>query len=62
MPSYVPNTDADRQAMLATLGLATIDDLFADIQVTCSTQTWTFPQVSQSWNCSKNWRSSPKRT
>ena len=31
MPSYVPNTDADRQAMLATLGLATIDDLFADI-------------------------------
>ncbi|HLC29510.1 MAG TPA: aminomethyl-transferring glycine dehydrogenase subunit GcvPA, partial [Dehalococcoidia bacterium] len=31
MPSYVPNTDQDREAMLATLGLPSVDALFADI-------------------------------
>ncbi|MBI2886343.1 MAG: aminomethyl-transferring glycine dehydrogenase subunit GcvPA [Chloroflexi bacterium] len=31
MPSYVPNTDQDRQAMLATLGVSSVDDLFGDI-------------------------------
>ncbi len=29
--AYIPNTDADREAMLATLGLKTVDALFADI-------------------------------
>ena len=31
MPSYVPNTDHDRAVMLDTLGIGSIDDLFADI-------------------------------
>lgn len=31
MPSYVPNTDADRRHMLDALGLASVDDLFEDI-------------------------------
>ena len=31
MPSYVPNTERDREAMLATLGLPSVDALFADI-------------------------------
>ena len=31
MPSYVPNTDADRSAMLTALGLPSVDDLFSDI-------------------------------
>ncbi|MSQ09455.1 MAG: aminomethyl-transferring glycine dehydrogenase subunit GcvPA, partial [Dehalococcoidia bacterium] len=31
MPSYVPNTDADRALMLRALGLSSLDDLFADI-------------------------------
>ena len=30
-PSYVPNTDADREAMLAAIGVESIDDLFRDI-------------------------------
>jgi glycine dehydrogenase subunit 1 len=33
-PSYVPNTDADRQAMLEAIGVASIDDLFTDIPPT----------------------------
>ncbi|HLB29487.1 MAG TPA: glycine dehydrogenase, partial [Dehalococcoidia bacterium] len=28
---YIPNTDADRQAMLRAVGVASVDDLFADI-------------------------------
>ena len=28
---YLPLTDADRQAMLATIGAASIDDLFVDV-------------------------------
>jgi glycine dehydrogenase subunit 1 len=28
---YLPHTDADRQAMLARIGVATIEDLFADV-------------------------------
>src|ERR1041385_9045399 len=28
---YLPHTDADRQAMLARIGVRSIDDLFADI-------------------------------
>ena len=28
---YLPHTEADRSAMLARIGVATIDDLFADI-------------------------------
>jgi len=31
MPSYVPNTEADRAAMLRSLGLNSLDDLFTDI-------------------------------
>ena len=31
MPSYVPNTDQDRSAMLSVLDLQSVDDLFADI-------------------------------
>jgi len=31
MPANLPNTDADRQAMLAAVGVASIDDLFASI-------------------------------
>jgi glycine dehydrogenase subunit 1 len=31
MMRYIPNTDADRQAMLQTLGLTTIDELFSGI-------------------------------
>jgi len=30
---YLPNTDADRAAMLARIGVSSIDDLFADIPV-----------------------------
>lgn len=30
-PGYVPNTDADRQQMLATIGVASVDDLFHDV-------------------------------
>lgn len=29
--SYIPNTDADRRAMLQRIGVASVDDLFADI-------------------------------
>ena len=29
--SYIPNTDADRAAMLETIGVRSIDELFADI-------------------------------
>jgi glycine dehydrogenase subunit 1 len=29
--NYLPNTDQDRQAMLAAIGVASLDDLFADI-------------------------------
>jgi len=29
--SYIPNTDADRAAMLATVGVRSVDELFADI-------------------------------
>ena len=32
--SYIPNTDADRQAMLAAVGVKTMDDLFAVIPET----------------------------
>ena len=28
---YLPLTDGDRQAMLATIGAASIDDLFVDV-------------------------------
>ena len=28
---YLPLTDTDRQAMLATIGAASIDDLFVDV-------------------------------
>ena len=28
---YLPLTDTDRQAMLATIGAATVDDLFVDV-------------------------------
>ena len=28
---YLPLTDADRQAMLAAIGVASIDELFADV-------------------------------
>ena len=30
-PGYVPNTDADRQQMLATIGVASVEDLFHDV-------------------------------
>ncbi|KPK21662.1 MAG: glycine dehydrogenase [Dehalococcoidia bacterium SM23_28_1] len=32
---YVPNTDQDRQAMLATIGVASVEELFADIPPEC---------------------------
>jgi glycine cleavage system pyridoxal-binding protein P len=28
---YIANTDADRRAMLAAIGLTSLDDLFSDI-------------------------------
>ena len=31
MPSYVPHTDAELQSMLAFLGLASLDELFATV-------------------------------
>ena len=31
MSSYLSLTDADREAMLATIGVDTVDDLFRDI-------------------------------
>ncbi len=39
--SYVPHTDADRKAMLATIGVRSIDELFADVP-----QRARFPQVT----------------
>ena len=29
--TYLPHTDADRQAMLATIGVERIEDLFGDV-------------------------------
>ncbi|PZN09025.1 MAG: hypothetical protein DIU69_09185, partial [Bacillota bacterium] len=29
--SYLPNTDEDRRAMMAAIGIRSIDELFADI-------------------------------
>ncbi len=39
--SYVPHTDADRQAMLAAIGVASIEELFRDLP-----QASRFPQVT----------------
>ena len=41
--SYTPNTEADRQAMLATIGVNSIDDLFQDIPSTARIQSLDFP-------------------
>jgi len=33
--SYIPNTDEDRAEMLAAIGAASLDDLFAPIRSRC---------------------------
>ena len=43
MPSYVPNTEADRQAMLADLDISTLDELFADIPESLRTVSLDLP-------------------
>jgi len=41
--SYSPHTDADRSRMLAAIGVAAIDDLFADIPAAVRAGDWTVP-------------------
>ena len=35
---YLPHTDADRKAMLSSIGVNSIDDLFADIPGECASE------------------------
>ena len=42
--SYVPNTDADRAAMLAAIGLPSVEDLFADIPAAARRPRLTLPR------------------
>lgn len=61
MYNFLPHTDADRQAMLAAIGVTSIDDLFADIpaQLRQGIQYNTLPQDGLSeWElqqCLKDW-------
>ncbi|MGH2357652.1 MAG: aminomethyl-transferring glycine dehydrogenase subunit GcvPA, partial [Candidatus Limnocylindria bacterium] len=41
--TYSPHTDADRGQMLAAVGVATIDELFADIPAAVRASGWTVP-------------------
>jgi glycine dehydrogenase subunit 1 len=41
--TYSPHTDADRSHMLRTIGVATIDDLFADIPESVRASAWDVP-------------------
>ena len=41
--SYTPNTEADRQAMLATIGVDSIDDLFRDIPASARVKALNLP-------------------
>jgi glycine dehydrogenase subunit 1 len=41
--TYSPHTDADRARMLEAIGVATVDDLFADIPSTMHASSWELP-------------------
>jgi glycine dehydrogenase subunit 1 len=41
--TYSPHTDADRARMLEAIGVATVDDLFADIPSAVRASAWDMP-------------------
>ncbi|MGI8930302.1 MAG: glycine dehydrogenase, partial [Candidatus Limnocylindria bacterium] len=41
--TYSPHTDADRAAMLKAIGVASADDLFADIPASVRAGSWEVP-------------------
>src|SRR5690349_7492761 len=41
--AYTPHTDPDRAAMLAAIGVASVDDLFADIPERVRAGSWDLP-------------------
>ena len=47
---YIPNTQADRQEMLRTVGLSSIDELFGDIPEGYRTRRWTFLRRFLRWS------------
>ena len=42
--TYSPHTDADRAAMLAAIGVETVDDLFADVPPSVRASVWDIPE------------------